>query len=232
MDETVYDRWAMAAQRAINVCFHGIGEPGRSQEEGEAEYWIERDAYLDILDEIGTWPNVTISFDDGNASDHDIGLAALVDRGLTASFFVLAGRIDAPGSLSTGQLRALVDAGMTIGTHGMHHVPWPGLDDRQRHVELVEARALIADVIAREVDDAACPLGRYDRTVLRELRRLGYARVYTSDRMASATTAWVQPRYSVRRSDTPETLRASILERQSALDRVRPTVAGVVKRLR
>lgn len=222
----------MGAPRAINVCFHGIGAPGRTQEPGEAEYWIERDAYLWVLDEIAMWPHVTISFDDGNASDHDIGLPGLVDRGLVASFFVLAGRIDTPGSLSADQLRALVGAGMTVGTHGMHHVPWPGLDERGRHVELVEARAVIADTIGVAVDEAACPLGRYDRAVLRELRRLGYTRVHTSDRTASASTAWIQPRYSVRRTDTASTLRASILERQSILDRVRPAVVGAVKRWR
>jgi peptidoglycan/xylan/chitin deacetylase (PgdA/CDA1 family) len=222
----------MGATRVINLCFHGIGVPGRTQEPGEADYWIDRDTYLRVLDEIATWPNVAISFDDGNASDHDIGLPGLVERGLTASFFVLAGRIDTPGSLSADQLRALVAVGMTVGSHGMHHVPWPGLDDRARHTELVEARTVLAEIVATDVDEAACPLGRYDRTVLRELRRLGYTRVHTSDRMAAPTAAWIQPRYSVRRTDTPATLRASILERQAAVDRLRPAVVGALKRWR
>ena len=45
-----------------------------------------------------------ISFDDGNASDLEIGLPALLERGLTATFFVLAGRLGRPGSLDADEV--------------------------------------------------------------------------------------------------------------------------------
>ena len=216
----------------INICFHGVGTPERDLEPGEDAYWITEDCYREIVEEIATWPSVGISFDDGNASDASIALEPLVQRGLQATFFVLAGRIDKPGSLATAQIHELSSAGMGIGSHGMDHVPWTSLDDRSRGRELVEAREILSTVVDRRISHAACPLGRYDRSVLAELRRLGYARVHTSDRVGARRSAWIQPRYSIRRDDTAESIRTAILGRQGLRHRVRPVVTSAVKRLR
>ena len=115
----------------VNLCFHGIGTPARDTEPGEDAYWISTDLYRRVLDVVAEDPHVRISFDDGNASDVEIGLPGLVERGLTATFFVLAGRLDQPGSLAVDDVRALATAGMRIGSHGMDHRPWRGLDDRR-----------------------------------------------------------------------------------------------------
>src|SRR5690349_24348429 len=112
----------------INICFHGIGTPQRELELGEDRYWISVEMFHAVLDEIRTWPSVRISFDDGNASDLEIGLPALLERGLTAEFYVLASRFGKAGSLSEEATRKLHSAGMTIGTHGMWHRPWRGMD--------------------------------------------------------------------------------------------------------
>src|SRR5687768_1699714 len=109
------------ADSIVNVCFHGIGTPARELEPGEDRYWIPVDVYHRVLDDVATWPSVRISFDDGNASDVEIGLPALLERGLTADFFVLAGRLGAAGSLDEAAVKELAAAGMTIGTHGMRH---------------------------------------------------------------------------------------------------------------
>src|SRR5690349_7096366 len=102
--------------RVVNVCFHGIGTPQRELEPGEAPYWVSEAAFHEVLDEIAGWPRIRISFDDGNASDLDLALPALVERGLTADFFVLAGRLESEGSLDVDAVRELCRAGMTIGT--------------------------------------------------------------------------------------------------------------------
>ncbi len=119
-----------------------------------------------ILDEIASWPSVQISFDDGNKSDVEFGLPALVERGLTATFFVLAGRLDSVGSLDPGDIVDLCSAGMTVGTHGMNHRSWRGMDAETRHRELSDARERIAEIAGRSVDQAALPLGQYDRRLL------------------------------------------------------------------
>jgi peptidoglycan/xylan/chitin deacetylase (PgdA/CDA1 family) len=216
----------------VNVCFHGIGTPGRELEPGEADYWVARQAFLDVLDEVASWPAVRLSFDDGNASDAEIALPALLERGLRADFFVLAGRLDATGSLGEDEVRELARHGMGIGSHGMRHRSWRGMDPATRREELVEARERLAEVAGRPVEAAACPLGRYDRHVLAELRRLGYRRVYTSDRRYARPDAWLQPRHSVRAGDTPASMRASALARPGLRRQVRDSAVGFAKRLR
>ncbi|MCB2177404.1 MAG: polysaccharide deacetylase family protein [Actinomycetales bacterium] len=214
-----------------NICFHGVGTPARAIDDAEARYWVSRDSYLRILDELATWPAVHLSFDDGNASDLELAAPALVERGLRATFFVLAGRLDTSGSLASDQVRELRRLGMDVGAHGMDHVSWRSMTPEVRERELVEARAIIAD-LAGDVREAALPRGQYDRTVLGWLRRLGYLRVHTSDRRPARADAWIQPRFSVTRDDTPATLVGSVLRPRPAHQRLLLEAKGLAKRLR
>lgn len=222
----------MSANSVVNVCFHGVGTPQRELEPGEAPYWVSESAFQRILDELAEWPDVRISFDDGNASDVEIGLPALVERGLDAQFFLLAGRLDQPGSVSSDGIRELRARGMTIGSHGMRHRSWRGLTAQEQVEEFVTARDRLAEVAGTPVTLAACPLGRYDRQVLSALRGHGYTTVYTSDRRAARDGSWLQPRYSVMEGDSPESLRAQIRTTPPLTRRVRATAVGVVKRWR
>ncbi|MET1133405.1 MAG: polysaccharide deacetylase family protein [Aeromicrobium sp.] len=222
----------MGGPTRVNVCFHGIGTPGRELEPGEAPYWVTHDTFLEVLDAIAGDDRVRISFDDANASDMVHGLPALLARGITATFFVLAGRLDQPGSLGSDDVRALAAAGMTIGTHGMDHRPWRGLTPEDGRRELEDARDLIAGVVGAPVDQAALPLGRYDRRLLRQLRRLGYAAVHTSDRRWAHEGSWLQPRFSVVSSDTGASVRTSVLGRQPAARQAERHLVGAIKRWR
>jgi peptidoglycan/xylan/chitin deacetylase (PgdA/CDA1 family) len=222
----------MSNGTVINICFHGIGTPQRELEPGEDRYWVSEDLFHAVLDEVRTWPAVRISFDDGNTSDLEIGLPALLERGLTADFFVLAARLDAAGSLDEKAVRQLHENGMGIGSHGMWHRPWRGMDPATSDAALVQARDRLAAVIGTGVDTAACPLGRYDRELLTRMRRLGYTRVFTSDRRRARADSWLQPRYSVRRDDTPGSLRAEALVGPGLLSRLKLAAVGTVKRLR
>lgn len=221
----------MFGNSVLNICFHGIGIPQRNLEPGEDLYWLGTEPFQRILDEIAAWPSTQISFDDGNASDAEIGLPALVQRGLSAHFFPLAGRLDQRGSLGSDEVRQLVNEGMAIGTHGMSHRSWRQMDPATRAAELVEARRRLEETAGCTVTEAACPMGRYDRRLLSDLRRLGYYRVYTSDRRRAKRGSWLQPRFSIRCHDTPESLRASVLNRPR-LAWVRPGAVGLIKRLR
>lgn len=196
-----------------NICFHGIGTPNRELEPGERKYWITRDQFEDIVDYLARKPSVQLSFDDGNASDAEIALPALARRGLQATFFPVAARIGRTGSIDSDGLRDLARQGMEIGSHGMHHQSWRRLTDAELDEELVLARRHIAEESGAAVDTAACPLGEYDRRVLTRLRRLGYSRVFTSDRCAARSESWLQPRYSVTEDDSPDTVRATIEQR-------------------
>ena len=218
--------------RQIHICFHGVGEPRRPLEPGEDSYWVGVDQFHSLLDGLREWPDLALSFDDSNQSDLDIALPALLDRGLTASFFVIAGRLEDTGSLGPDDVVALRDAGMTIGSHGMRHRSWRGMGGATTAEELVEARDVLADVVGRPITEAACPLGLYDRHALSSLRSAGYAAVFTSDRRWARHGQWLQPRFSVVSSDSVDSLRRAALDPPSAVRRMRQALVGAAKRLR
>lgn len=214
-----------------HLCFHGIGQCAEEREPGESKYWVAQDVFLGILDAVAGEKDIELSFDDGNISDHVVALPALRDRGLKATFFALAGRLDDPASLSASDLRELRDAGMTIGNHGWHHISWRSLNAQDEQRELVVAKSMLEEVCGADVTKAALPLGRYDRGVLRSLRRAGYKTVFTSDRFPARPGSWLQARYSVTADDTVESVMAVARSRYGRHE-VRNMVASAVKRIR
>ena len=215
----------------LNLLFHGVGTPRRKLEDGEERLWISPSHFRAVLD-IAVAVDTSISVDDGNISDIEIVLPALVERGLTARFFVLAGRLDHPGSLSRSAVRELHTAGMTIGSHGMKHRPWRRLTDRQRNEEFVVAREMIASTIGSAVDEAACPRGTYERSSLADLRKQRYRHVHTSDGWPAPADAWLQPRYSISRNDDPATVEELLTAGPSLRQRLVHTAKGAFKRYR
>jgi peptidoglycan/xylan/chitin deacetylase (PgdA/CDA1 family) len=189
--------------RSINLTFHGVGQPDRRLDPGEAPFWLDRRQFESTLDSVVGRSDVRITFDDGNDSDLRYALPALSSRGLTATFFVVAGRLGAPGFLDQRGVRELAAEGMSIGCHGMSHRSWRRLEGQALWEELVDARRLLEQVVERPVTAAACPFGFYDRRVLRSLRRCRYRRIYTSDRGTARSEDWMQARNSVRAGDGP-----------------------------
>ena len=113
----------------------------------------------------------------------------LLDRGLTAQFFLLAGRLGEPGRLDHDDVRALADAGMSIGSHGWAHRDWRRLAADEAETEFEAAPGLLSELVGRPVSRVAVPFGCYDRTVLRRLRQAGVEHVYTSD--GGGDSGWV-----------------------------------------
>jgi peptidoglycan/xylan/chitin deacetylase (PgdA/CDA1 family) len=154
-----------------------------------------------VLDAVAERDGIRLTFDDGNASDYAVALTELLARGLRATFFVVAGRIDQPHFLSSGAIRELLDAGMDVQSHGMQHRVWRGLDAARLDMELVRARAVIEDVVARPVDEVAIPYCLYDRRVLGALRKADYRHVFTCDGGPADAGAWLQARSQISSGD-------------------------------
>jgi peptidoglycan/xylan/chitin deacetylase (PgdA/CDA1 family) len=184
----------------LTLTFHGIGQPPHELRDDEAAVWLSRDEFESVLDELRDRTDIRLTFDDGNVSDVAIALPALSARGLTATFFVVAERLDQTGYLRREDLVALRAAGMRIGCHGMRHVSWRSLDRAALVEELSTARSQIEDAVGAPTREASCPFGAYDRRVLAALRAEGYERVYTSDGGWGDARWWLQPRTTLRRS--------------------------------
>lgn len=214
-----------------HVCFHGIGTCTVEREPGEARYWMTEELFLRVLDRMHGLSNVELSFDDGNRSDVEIALPALRERGLRATFYPLAGRLDDPVSLSAADLRELRAEGMSIGTHGWRHVPWRGLSEADAHREFVDARLALQEACGTAITTAALPLGRYDRASLSGLKKAGYRAVFTSDRFPARPTSWLQARYSVTSEDTLDSV-LQILRGRPGQREARNLLASAIKRMR
>jgi peptidoglycan/xylan/chitin deacetylase (PgdA/CDA1 family) len=187
--------------RIVGVNFHGVGEPERALEPGEAPYWLPADRFRAILDAVAAHParaRIRLTFDDGNRSDRAIALPLLVERGLRAEFFVLTGRIAAPGSLDAADIAALREAGMGIGSHGVAHRDWRRLGAAGLEAEVAGSKAALEALLGAPVAAAAVPFGAYDAAVLKALRRAGYAAAWTSDGGTAREGAFLRPRTSLR----------------------------------
>jgi peptidoglycan/xylan/chitin deacetylase (PgdA/CDA1 family) len=214
----------------VNMCFHGIGKAPAGLTPDDERYFIPLDLFLTALDEaMGRRDQVRLSFDDGYASDVEVALPALRERGLTARFFPLAGKIGQPGYVDASGIAVLAAAGMPIGSHGKDHRSWRGMTASERQAELVEARQVIGELAGTPVDTAACPFGAYDRGVLASLRAEGYRLVFTSDRRRTRPGAWLQARYSIRRDDTAATMREDVFRRPPFGRRARSQAVAVAK---
>jgi len=200
---------ARVPPRILTLCFHGVGLPKRQLETDEDQYWLQSDQFAEILKIIRSHERpVDLTFDDSNESDVIEVLPRLMSAGLTAQFFVIAGRVDSAGSLSRQQIRHLHNSGMVIGSHGMWHRPWRQVVSKhEMHEELVTSAHQLADIVGGRVERAACPRGSYDRRVLSALKEAGYARVYTVDGGTSQPTAWLRTRHTVVSSDCPATIK-------------------------
>lgn len=218
----------------IILNFHGVGAPARTLEPGEDRYWIDEVFFSSILDLLAHRDRqmpVAITFDDGNVSDLETCAPILGQHGYRATFFMLAGRLDQPGSLSSQGLRDLIAEGHAVGTHGYDHVDWRRLDDASSRRELVEAREALENAIGGEIREAAIPFGAYDRGVLTRLRAASYNHIYTSDGGPASAEAWLCPRVSIRKDMTPDDVAAILSGKETLARRMRRRLAMLKKRL-
>ncbi len=193
--------------KRLGLIFHGVGEPGRALEPGEAPHWVSQERFETVLDRVAQAPHMyEITFDDSNLSDYDIALPALQARGLTARFFVLTGRIGQTGSLDAKHIRALQEAGMTIGSHGVDHLVWSKLSASALDHELLQSKAALEEICGHPVTEAGIPFGRYHRGVLKHLRRAGYEVAWSSYRGWFSDQAFPRSRTSIQGDMTEATL--------------------------
>lgn len=216
----------------VNLTVHGIGPARHELAPGEDRTWIGIGQFERLLDAAVGRSDVRITFDDGNASDVDIALPRLLERGLTAEFFVLVGLLNRPGRLDLDGVRELRKAGMAVGSHGWAHRNWRRLTPAQADEEIARASDVLGDLIGRPVTRVAIPYGSYDGRVLRRLRCARVTQAYTSDGGRARPGSWLQARNSVRH-DLDSAWISSVLDGTASLPtRARRVAARTIKRFR
>jgi peptidoglycan/xylan/chitin deacetylase (PgdA/CDA1 family) len=100
-----------------------------------------------------------ITFDDGWDDGYTYALPILQKHGFVGTFFVIAGRIDHPGFLSSAHLLALIAAGDEIGDHTMDHTELSSVGTSRMAFEVDAAAARIAQVTGFWPESLAYPYG-------------------------------------------------------------------------
>ncbi|MDI1483080.1 polysaccharide deacetylase family protein [Polyangium sp. y55x31] len=119
-----------------------------------------------------------VTFDDGWRNQHEHALPILRALGIPATFFVttdhLRKGVTCAKRMGPAELQALVDAGMTIGSHTRTHPDLVQLDDTRLEDELRGSRQDLEDLLGRPVTLFAYPGGSLSARVVRAVRRAGY----------------------------------------------------------
>ncbi|GAA2629402.1 polysaccharide deacetylase family protein [Actinomadura fulvescens] len=127
---------------------------------------------------------VGLTFDDGYADFFAHVVPVLARFGFTATVFMVTARIGEANTWDEGpriplmneaQLQAVVRCGMEVGSHGVHHLSLPSLDDHQVKQELKQSRAALEEFLDRPVPGFAYPYGHVTPDVIAAVREAGYA---------------------------------------------------------
>ena len=126
-------------------------------------------------------PGIVLTFDDGSESDLTVAAPQLKDAGFNATFYIVVGYVGRSGFLSTSQLRELAGTGFEIGCHSMTHPYLNDLNSRELHLQIVEAKQRLEQMIGQPVHHFSCPGGRWSSQVAAIARAAGYHSVVTSE---------------------------------------------------
>lgn len=125
---------------------------------------------------------VLLTFDDGHASNAELALPMLKQRGLSALFFVTTDFIgQRPGFCNWDQVRLLAQQGMAVGGHGQTHRFLSDLPDDALRAELQQSHARLARELQSDVRQMSFPGGRYDARCVRLARDVGYSVLHGSE---------------------------------------------------
>jgi peptidoglycan/xylan/chitin deacetylase (PgdA/CDA1 family) len=97
----------------------------------------------------------------------------------------------ADNGLRSHDVRALADAGCTVGFHTLRHYALPGLSDLELEQALRDGREALAAAAAAPVDLLGYPHGKADARVAEAARAAGFALAFTTAR--GAVTADTDP---------------------------------------
>ncbi|MEW4490662.1 polysaccharide deacetylase family protein [Thalassoglobus sp. JC818] len=192
----------MNSSRISIVNFHGVGQPSGDIPRDELPYWISVTKFNDIIDlaikEIALGNKIEFTVDDGNSSDIEIIAPKLAENGLSATFFILTGRLTMSGYLDADAIKKLLDSGMSIGLHGKEHCDWRAVNDTQFYSETIEARHQLEEICQSPIDTVSIPFGAYNKAVIRRLKATGFQKIFTSDGGTSTHYSQICPRTSIR----------------------------------
>lgn len=119
---------------------------------------------------------VILTFDDGYQDNYDNAFPLLIQRGMTATFFVVTEFLETnrPGYFTWEMAQEMFDAGMSIESHGINHWSLENRDDDFLIFQALRTKELIEARIGHEPRFISYPAGEYDEATVRIFESANY----------------------------------------------------------
>lgn len=121
-----------------------------------------------------------LTFDDGNSSDFTHVYPLLQNYGFKAIFFIITDCIGKDDFLSRDNISEMSSNGMIFGSHSHTHIPLTKLSLRQLKYELSKSKAILEDLLHKEIDILSYPFGDFNVFVQNVALDCGYKYIFTS----------------------------------------------------
>ena len=122
---------------------------------------------------------VAIMFDDGFRGIYDCR-EYFYTNNICPTVFLPVSLIGQPGYLTLEEIIELQNHGFNFQSHGWRHEDMTSLSDDQLHLELVEARKKLSELLGKSVDEICLPIGYFSDRLLKNLSKEGYREIYSS----------------------------------------------------
>lgn len=163
---------------------------------------------------------LVLTFDDGDESNIRIALPILRLFGFRAEFFVTVSCVGQTGFMTWGDLGHLLDVGMSVQSHGLHHRALTNLSDNQLQDELRWSKDLLQRKLGHDVKYLAVPGGFTNQRVYREAFLAGYEAVCNSE-ASLARSGRIVSRIAIAHSSSQQTFESLVRQEFWSLLRMR-----------
>lgn len=145
--------------------------------------WLKANGYsVDKIDESKEAKSIVMTFDDGEMNNFSHALPILHEKKFKAYFFIIVKRVGKQGYMGLDELKALIDAGMVVGSHGLSHEILTDLNETQIEQELMASKKYLERNLGVRITTLSIPRGFCNDQVLDMAYKAGYETVFISER--------------------------------------------------
>lgn len=175
----------------VVLYYHSVPEEQRSLFASQLDILLQQTKPILVQDPVSLERGTrysAVTFDDAFENFVTVALPELTKRNIPSTMFVIAdalGKEFGPAGhalkvMSRGQLLALPEDLVTIGSHTLTHPYLPLLPDPDARRELSESREKLEQMLNRKIRLFSFPFGGFNERLVEICREAGYQRIFTT----------------------------------------------------
>ncbi len=179
----------------ITLMYHGILPKGikspADREIGAELYDVRVENFREQMNYLHCHPErsegshhnqVILTFDDGEMNNYEAAFPIIKELGFNAYFFIIVKRVGRDGYMGWKELKSLVLAGMTIGSHGLSHEVLTNLKESQIIEELKASKNCLERNLGVPVNSFSMPRGFCNDKIIQMAYEAGYTHIFISEK--------------------------------------------------